>query len=236
MLVCIPLLNIQIKLLEKNRFSRRRKMKNLDFVRALMIGVVVGAVVTVQATVWDVTADFSADNGNPNGAWTYGWMDVNFTTFTPFTTHGYTTGNSPYWDDTDKPIIWLNNGSPTSGVGTGQLSLHPGPQLEPSVARWTAPSGVSGSATIQGQFFPGDIGGTSVAVRINNSPIWTSTNSGSFDLTTSVVPGDLIDFAVYGGYLWGNTPLDAVITAVPEPISLALLTLGGLTLLPRRKA
>jgi hypothetical protein len=214
---------------------RSRKMKKSVVGIAMMIGSVVGAAVTAQATVWDITANFSADNGNPNGAWTYGWMDVNFSTFTPFTTHGYTTGNSPYWNDTDKPIIWLNNGSPSSGVATGQLSLHPGPQLEPSVARWTAPSGVSGSTTIQGQFFPGDIGGTSMAVRKNNNPIWTSTNSGSFDLTTVVVPGDQIDFAVYGGYLWGNTPLEAIITAAPEPLSLVLLTLGGLSLLRRRK-
>ncbi|MGA2063425.1 MAG: SUMF1/EgtB/PvdO family nonheme iron enzyme [Thermoguttaceae bacterium] len=37
-----------------------------------------------------------------------------------------------------------------------------------------------------------------------------------FDFLLDVSPGDTLDFAVYGGYIFGSTPLEATVTSVPE--------------------
>jgi len=116
-------------------------------------------------------------------------------------------------------------------VELGQVSLHPGSSEQPSVARWTTPSGAAGSYTIDGQFYAGDSGIMQVDVRINGTGVWQATDFGSFQLASNLLPGDTVDFAVYGGYGYGNTPLDATIQLVPEPASLALFALGGIALL-----
>jgi hypothetical protein len=119
------------------------------------------------------------------------------------------------------PYIWINSGKGTppgvfdnggvaSGVPTGWLSLHPGPGEQPSVLRWTAP--IVGNIHITGQFLAGDTGIMDVAVRYNNQNLWTATDSGSFNLNIKVNAGDTIDFVVYGGYGWGNTPISAIIS------------------------
>ena len=51
-----------------------------------------------------------------------------------------------------------------------------------------------------------------VAVSHNSQKIWTAMDSGSFDLITNVATGDTIDFVVYGGYGYGNTPISATIS------------------------
>lgn len=165
---------------------------------------------------WDVTTDFSVENGNPNGAWSYGWMDVGLTTFSASSQHDdYGPEASPVWISgwivhlahSVSGSLWKNRGGPQFGVGPGQISLHPGFGFEASVARWTAPLHVSGTANIRGTFFPGDPGIMAVAVRINGTERWSAVDSGAFDLTSVVEPGDTIDFAVYNGYTAGNTPL-----------------------------
>ena len=168
--------------------------------------------------VFDATADFSITNGNPNGAWSYGWMPTDFSTFnlhTNATTN--VNGDSPGWGDVTG--FWKNLGSAAYGVPTGWLSLHPGPGEEPSVVRWTSP--LLGSARIQGRFLAGDSGSMLVAVRMNGQAVWQATDSGAFDLLRSVVAGDTVDFAVYGGYWAGNTPLEATI-ALTLPNSICL--------------
>jgi hypothetical protein len=92
------------------------------------------------------------------------------------------------------------------------LSLHPGPGKEASVLRWTPPK--AGNISVTGQFLSGDRGIMAVAIRHNNQPIWTATDSGSFDLNTNVTAGDNIDFMVYGGYNYGNTPISATVSYV----------------------
>jgi hypothetical protein len=46
----------------------------------------------------------------------------------------------------------------------------------------------------------------------NNREIWSKSDSGDFDLTLGVASGDTLDFAVYGSYLSGNTPISATIS------------------------
>lgn len=161
-----------------------------------------------QITFSAVSA-FSTAHGNPNGVWSYGWKPTDFSQF-----NLYVNSNAIQWygwNSDGTPTIWLNNGSASYyGVPPGWLSVHPGPGTEPSVLRWTAP--YDGPVHISGQFLPGDSGTMQVAVQRNNQQLWQAVNSGTFDLSSVVSSGDTIDFVVYGGYGYGNTPLDVTVT------------------------
>lgn len=161
--------------------------------------------------LWNPTADFSTIKGNPNGVWSYGLMKEGFTEFTLYninTANGWSTlsGN---------PSIWKNTANTTiAGVPPSHISFHPGPKAEPSVLRWTTPKAVAGTVTIKGKFLPGDKGSMRVGVRKDGVELWNAVDHGEFDLQESVKPGTTIDFCVYGGYGWGNTPLEAQITKI----------------------
>ncbi len=160
---------------------------------------------------FDATSAFTIANGNPNGVWSYGWMPTDFSTFN-LDTVGEQRWHGPAWSRVSggEPVIWKNTTTSTQwGVPVGWLSLHPGGGNIPSVLRWTAPA--PGVAHVVGQFLPAGAV-LPVAVRLNGQPWWTAPDYGSFDLTSSVSAGSTIDFAVYGGYISGNTPLEANIT------------------------
>ena len=198
--------------------------------------VVMGSVLLCSAQsataqiVWNPTTDFSTINGNPNGVWTYGWMNTAFTTFTPYASSTANSWRGNIGGD-GTPVIWLNtSGSTSYGVPNGNLSIHPGPGTEPSILRWTAPTGTSGTAHVVGQFLAGDSGTMLVAVRFNGGTVWSATDAGAFDFNQLFVAGDQMDFAVYGGYSYGNTPLVMSITAaIPEPAFFSILA-GSLAL------
>ena len=158
--------------------------------------------------------DFNSTNGNPNGVWSYGWMPTDFSSFNLYVNHGnIANGSGPIWYGWNgdlTPALWKNLGGSSYGVPSGWLSLHPGPGTQPSVLRWTAPA--AGLVHVLGQFLPGDGGYMQVAVRRNNQPWWNAGDAGAFDLQTNVVAGTTIDFAVYGGYGYGNTPISALIS------------------------
>ncbi len=182
---------------------------------------------TFAQTTWNPTADFSTVNGNPNGVWTYGWMDTGFLAFTPYTNHGTT--NWFGWGGDSTPAVWLNPGPGTSyGVPAGALSIHPGNGTEPSVLRWTAPAGSLGLLQVSGQFLAGDGGVMQLAIFKNTkaTTLWSATDAGAFNLSVSIAPGDTLNFAVFGGYAYGNTPLQLTLVGVPEPATHALLALG----------
>ena len=185
------------------------------------------------ATVYNSTTDFSTVNGNPNGVWSYGTEPVGFGVFSLMSYVVSGLNGSPQWTSNNggdyTPGILVNLGGASQGTELGQLALHPGPGGEPAVLRWTAPS--SGQAHISGQFFPGNIGIMLVGIRLDDAFIWSASDAGVFDLTKKIIQGDTIDFAVYGGYGSGLTPLEAAInvTAVPEP---STMIAGALLLLP----
>ena len=184
-------------------------------------------------TTWDPTASFSVSNGNPNGVWTYGWMDTGFGAFTPYTT---ATANAwQGWGGDGTPTIWINQGATTSfGVPAGYLSIHPGPGTEPSVLRWTSP--VTGLVAMSGQFLAGDSGVMQVAIFQNTktNTLWSATDAGTFNFNVNVTAGDTLNFTVFGGYGFGNTPLQLSLTAVPEPAAGGLVALGMLVLAATR--
>ena len=184
-------------------------------VAAAGFGALAGAPAALGGETWDPTPTFGVVSGNPNGVWSYGWMDIGFTTFTLYTNSGTPNGNPQWWgwggDLT--PCIWKNMGTSISyGVEPGQIALHPGNGNEPSVLRWTAPSGAAGQVRVVGRFYNGDIGGPNVAVHHNGGVMWSAFNSGEFDLAANVHEGDTIDFAVYDAYGFGNTPLEVTIS------------------------
>jgi hypothetical protein len=207
-----------------------------NLITAAMCGVLILIGQPCTAVVWDVTSSFSIADGNPNGAWTYGWADN--AAFQPYEIPS--SNANPAWiawtTASSYAGSWKNNGPANYGVQTGQVSLQPGSSYEASVARWTAPAGIVSPVQVQGQFYPGDIGGMQVGVFKNTTFVsgipqvgpsdWHASNLGTFDLSLDVSTGDIIEFAVYGGYMFGNTPLEATITAVPEPSALALLGIG----------
>lgn len=177
-------------------------------------------------TVWNPTTQFSVTNGNPNGVWSYGWMDTGFAAFTPYTNHG--TNNWYGWGGDQSPAVWINTGAGTAyGVPSGYLSIHPGNGNEPSVLRWTAPAPFFNLA-VTGQFLAGDSGTMQVAVFQNakSNTLFSATDAGSFSFNVNVSAGDTINFAVFGGYFYGNTPLQVTLTGVPEPSALALMAVG----------
>ena len=208
---------------------------------ALAIAAAACAAQSATAAIYNPTASFSITNGNPNGVWTYGYSEsldlaAFSTTFTPMT---FTYGPDGFgfgWAGHEivGPSIGLNTSTITQyGVLPGMLTQHPGPIHQPSLLRFTAPESVT--ADIVGEYFAGDIGAMQVAVLINGTAVWTATDAGVFNESTTLQAGDTIDFAVYGNYGFGNTPLALTITtvptAVPEPsASVALAGLGALGL------
>ena len=60
--------------------------------------------------------------------------------------------------------------------------------------------------------------------------MFSTTEAGIFSFDQTISPGDTIDFAVYDGYGYGSTSLDARISygstsTVPEPSSLGIASL-----------
>jgi hypothetical protein len=163
--------------------------------------------------VWNAATASAEEQTAP---WSYGWSDAAFTSFTE--SQRSFAGPHPFWgayhgaDGT--PAVWRNAGSaPLHQVPGGALALHPGPRGEPAVLRWTNPDPyTSGTLRITGAFAPGDVGVMQVQLRIDGADAWRATDAGSFDLERSSEAVRTIDFAVHGGYFYGNTPLSVTIT------------------------
>jgi hypothetical protein len=201
---------------------------------------IVGTLASVAAFAdYDVTADWHWTT-NPDGAWSYGYEDTLGSSLHLYDVKdGNQVWHSSVLFSAGTPAAWLNLNGPSNGVNTGDFALHPGPNQEPSLARWTAPSAL-GAIHITGTFGAGDVGAVDVHVYKNNAPLFNVMNTTAaqpFDLTTSVATGDTIDFIVgtTDGYFNDSTPLTAHISTVPEPASLSALCLGAVALLRRRR-
>jgi hypothetical protein len=183
---------------------------------------------------YDAVKGFSI-TANPNGVWTYGWTSSLGSPLTPYTV----TDNTSFIPGLSS---WLRSGTPPDAPDVGHnlegvricylsfcvppndLHLHPGPNGEYSVVRWTAPS--SGTIVIQGVFEGLDSGGptsTDVHVLHNSShsllrgPINSYRQPLAFSgILLRVVAGDTIDFAVgfgnNGTHYYDSTGIRFVIT------------------------
>lgn len=180
----------------------------------------------------DATAEFGTDR-NPNGVWTYGWMPTNFATFTPFTgvTPQSPTSPGSWWRSAlFGPIVWRSNLAGLNyGVAPGALSFHPNNAWEASVLRFTAPA--DGTYAFHSRFLSGDVGLMRVGIRQGGEWLWRALDSGSVHLTRALKAGDAVDFAVYGGYGSGNTPLELTVT---PPVQTPTLSSASCTVDPDR--
>jgi len=123
------------------------------------------------------------------------------------------------------------SGSSQITIPSGGIALHPGPNNEYSVIRFTVPT--TNIYTINSQFFAGDGGDTDATVLLNNntgSPLFFAGTTDTNPTYTQSIPltaGDILDFLVgsKGSFFSDTTPLNLTITsasATPEPGSTAL--------------
>jgi len=195
--------------------------------------------------VFDAGKDFST-NQNPNGAWSYGWWEASKMEFALFTGlkresemepssspriwHWYVPdaeGREAIWalgvswNPTDQPENILTMNLPPLGI-----QVHPGPENEYSVIRWTAPT--SGLANIKAAFEGLNPNGTTTDVHVwhNGNALQDAAVDGfgtnsrvNFDGEVTVIAGDTVDFGVgygaNGNHSCDSTLLSAAISLNP---------------------
>jgi hypothetical protein len=223
-------------------------------VRAAFAGILTLCLLNGEAskagTIYDAAADFSSTN-NPNGVWTYGWSSTLGSAFNldvsrindsgiDFWEGAISTGSPPG----QFPYVSHNGTSSTITYGgtvlynPGQLGMHPGPQGQYSVIRFTAPA--AGPYQLASSFAGLDFIGpttTDVHVLLDGSAIFNGNVDGfgagsgpSFTTTFTLQKGDTVDFAVgfgtNGTYFNDSTGITATFILIPEPTSFVLLSMG----------
>ncbi|HUS34343.1 MAG TPA: hypothetical protein VM680_03225 [Verrucomicrobiae bacterium] len=188
--------------------------------------------ITQVTDVFDARSDFSTTT-NPNAGWTYGYRADLGSEFVPFD-QVVKRGAMDYW---------ISGSGPDPGVGhnptklaqvlneiifkSHQLAVHPGPNGEYAVVRWTAPAA--------GQFFTlanfvGEGGMSIVDVHIlkNGQSIFDDSINGptkraSFSSVLTAAAGDTLDFAVGRGadsnYNSDTTGVDVQLRPVSQAAS-----------------
>ena len=197
---------------------------------------------------------------NPFGAFSYGQIDEVTNTFSTIQNHTDFFAGLPNIQGYFIPSAFLvpcvlinTSGAPnTTSFGVtleaDEILLHPDDLGNAGTLRFTVPVGAGGLYSIVGNFEKKNLqgNGTINEVLVNGSSIFsvalTSADTeieepGAFNLSRTLAPGDTVDFAVFApGADFGSdsTGFTAVLT-VPEPGSAALLALGGIGLLGRRR-
>lgn len=151
-------------------------------------------------------------NHNPSGVWKFGTMNKDLTNFSIYTSKKYDNRfKSMLWQSDTQALISVNKtNKAVFGVNPGQLLLHPASNTNASVLRWTAPS--DGTYNIKGDFSAGDKGIMLIGVLQSGNVIAEGKDSGVVEYKKQLKTGDTIDFLVHGGYSYGSTALDVVIT------------------------
>ena len=190
-------------------------------------------VATAQSTSastdsFDANADYSLEN-NPNGVWSAGYTST-ATLGSSFNLYDTTNGNTNgvyMWLSTvvqasQSPSFSKNLGSASIyGIKPGEISLHPGPQNQFSVLRFTVPR--TGTYNLDAQFYSGDIADTTAYILLNNntsSPLFkavtTSTNP-KFRKSIALKANEKLDFLVgsKGNFSYCSTPLRVKLTLQP---------------------
>ncbi len=204
--------------------------------------------VTFSSPTFSSSDDFSVTS-NPSRAWSYGWAPTRGAGFTPYLATGQFFGlpgwfrNNPAttpfpgfypliaYNDTGVPALFVDVTLPA-----GSLLLHPGPNGENSVLRWTAPN--AGTFLVQGRFI--GVANTTtadVAVLLNSA---TTLFNGDINGLGSGVPftfartlnaGDTLDFAVGfgsdGNFFSDSTGLTVSITQAGDASTIASFNTPG---------
>jgi hypothetical protein len=215
---------------------------------------------------YNAAADFSPTS-NPNGVWSYGYSTTLGGAFNLYTTsgifpnpNGTPTGLDSWYKNIsldDPAVIHNGTNAPILVDGSalynpGQLGLHPGPDGEDSIVRFTASATTTYSLTSS---FSGldEVGTTTdVHVLVNGVSIYNNLINGfgavdNFTSSLTLNAGDHVDFVVgYGSngtFYYDSTGLSATFSpssTVPEPSSVVLVAIAGVVLagtqLRRRRA
>ena len=139
---------------------------------------------------------------NPNGVWSYGYRTSAGAPFKLYPTHDQPSGNVGTWYDTSIPDTW-HTPQISHGAGSPLVHLHPGPQGQMSILRWTAPSATT--VNISGRFENMNNATTDVHVVHNSSAaLFDGAINGAgsvapFSIRKTVAAGDTLDFVVGWG-------------------------------------
>lgn len=187
--------------------------------------------------VYDPAAQFSATS-NPAGVWTYGYETVLGQESTFGLSHilagppGLVAPGVDAWGGNatpeGQPSVSHNHTSQTVSAGTvfwgpDELTLHPGPNGEYAILRFTAPT--AGLYRVAASFAPRDTNPNFVDVHIlHNGASFFDADVSTVSVTAPtadrlLAAGDTIDFAVGvgqdGQFNFGTTLLEATVTNVP---------------------
>jgi hypothetical protein len=206
-----------------------------------------GLITNLQATVvWNVQNDFSATN-NPAGAWTYGyysWVD------TPSTWGAMTTAEHPWgisvldsWTKvagSGDPKVIHNPTTSNFTLGSGNPPVTPNMILwnaDPAAAvdgvvRWTAPASGTFDVNAAASCWQTASGPDVVfGIYHNDTLLYQEVGpTHSYIASVTMAAGDHLDFA--NQYIGGHCPLASLgvtISGVPEPSTLAILSMGMFT-------
>ncbi len=204
------------------------------------------------AITYNARQDFS-EVDNPNGVWSYGYsytlggsMEVYPDYLTDYT------GESTWRDDNLNDTHDIPNISERDvtfwgfTLGPDDLIIHPGPDSEYSIIRWTAPD--DGTVDVEAGFAGIHFGNTEVFVYHNADMLYDAALYGyavatPFNDNLSVNAGDTIDFAVGMVVNAGaaSTSCSAIIEfapetpAVPEPSTFIVWSLLSICALAFRR-
>jgi hypothetical protein len=226
-----------------------------------VLAVCIMSALPALATTWDAAAQFDEvlPNGLPavqSGPWIYGVTSSLSSgyTVTPFDYMDQNPGIDhwrDYWHGWDVPCVLYNQTNSDASYGQTvsphTMAMHPGPNGEFAITRWTAQ--VAGTYTISGSFFTLGNPTTDGHVLINGTSYFSEYidpehPTQSFTTTMYLAQNSTVDFALgYGenqNYSSDCTMFAATISnVVPEPGSLlvfgsGLLGMGGYLIRRRR--
>jgi hypothetical protein len=214
-----------------------------------------------MAQAADLAGDFSLA-ANPNGDWSYGWFDGGvYTNYNGVNTAG--SGASTFsahvkdgdWDTWGN--VGMNLGPDpiedwSSYREVGKIIYGPSVTGLMNTSRWIAPA--AGDYQITATYTGQSLGGTAITASVLKNEVaeWTAVVDGFigravngftdgfgnapmqvYSDTLTLAQGEILDFTVTA-INPGATGLDVQI--IPEPMTIALMGLGSLALLRRRRA
>jgi hypothetical protein len=197
----------------------------------------------IPVTCWDAASEFNdstnPDAANPSGVWSYGWKKTLTDKFFLFTTPIYDPPDLSGWSSASGyPLIChvsrsvpvLTHGANRAIFPPHALGMHPGPNGEYAVIRFTAPA--DGTFKVSGQFYALDDNGTGTTTDVwllrdnekggafsGKIDCFGGAKSASFTgATFSLKKGSTLDFQVgYGAnknYEYDSTGLVALIEKI----------------------